>query len=478
MLSDTQADCAALPLTPGNRVSVVVLEVDYSRGDVLVGQKQLRFAEWEETARSRYFVGQDVKVRVKRICKDVALVSLDNGFEGVLPSVHLQWAEDAGVALPFLPPQPEVDAEVVAIDFANQSIVLSRSKAIQAELERRDKLLSEFTVGEVRKGIVKKIADFGAFIELEPGVNGMIHVTEMSWRRVAPHPREILNIGQEIEVSVLQINHEKRHVSLSLKRLVGDPWTGIEAKFPVGTKVKGKVLKLVAYGAVIELEPGVNGLVHVTELSWTMRITKPDEVLKLGQEIDAVVLAVNREEEKIALGVRQLTFNPWEQARGKYPHGTSIKGKVQSLARYGAFVEFGDGLYGLIHVSNISWTRTIKHSSKAFQVGDEVEVMILSVDPVKQRISMGVKQLTNDPWLTISDYFKIGTLVTGKVVETCGIGASLLLPGGFHGLIHKSEIPLDAGKSVSDFLAIGQDVMARVKALDTGKRRIGLSLKL
>jgi len=349
-------------------------------------------------------------------------------------------------------------------------------EAVQTELERRDKLLSEIAVGEVRKGTVKNITDFGAFIDLN-GLDGLLHITEMSWDRIV-HPSLILKAGQEIAVVVLDVNREKQRVSLGLKHKLQNAWEATELKFPVGTKIKGKVLKLVSYGAFIELGPGVRGLVHVTELSWTKCIAKPSDVLKRGQEVEAVVLGINREEQKITLGIRQLEFNPWEAAQAKYPPGTKIKGKVRNLTSYGAFVELEEGLAGMVHVSDISWTRKINHPSEVFQRGDKVEVVVLKIEKTTQRISLGVKQLTNDPWPTIGDYIKFGMLVTGKVIRTTKVAATLSLPGGFDGLVQKSEIPLDAGKSVNDFLAIGQVVTARVSALDTSKRRIGLSLKL
>ena len=255
------------------------------------------------------------------------------------------------------------------------------------------------TPGDIRKGTVKNITDFGAFIDLN-GIDGLLHITDMSWGRIG-HPSEILKVGQDIDVVVLDINREKERVSLGLKQKLANPWDSIESKYPVGAKVKGKVVNLVPYGAFVELEPGVEGLVHVTELSWTKRIAKPSDVLKPEQELEAVVLGINREEQKISLGLRQLETNPWDKAQEKYPPGTRVKGKIRNLTSYGAFIELEEGLDGMIHVSDISWTRKINHPSEVLKKGDEVEAIVLEVDKANQRIAVGIKQLGIDPWENI-----------------------------------------------------------------------------
>src|SRR5438105_1751322 len=277
-----------------------------------------------------------------------------------------------------------------------QNIVLSRRELIEQErIERRQKLLTEMTPGDIRKGTVKNITDFGAFIDLN-GIDGLLHITDMSWGRIG-HPSELLKVGQDIDVVVLDINREKERVSLGLKQKLANPWDQIEQKYPVGAKVKGKVVNLVPYGAFVELEPGVEGLVHVTELSWTKRIAKPSDVLKQDQEIEAVVLGINREEQKISLGLRQLEANPWDRAQDKYPPGTRVKGKIRNLTSYGAFIELEEGLDGMIHVSDISWTRKVNHPSEVLKKGDEVEADVLDVDKANQRIAVGIKQLAEDP---------------------------------------------------------------------------------
>ena len=286
------------------------------------------------------------------------------------------------------------DFKVVKINQERQNIVLSRRELIEQErTERRQKLLAEMTPGDIRKGTVKNITDFGAFIDLN-GIDGLLHITDMSWGRIG-HPSEMLKVGQDIDVVVLDINREKERVSLGLKQKMANPWDSIEAKYPVGAKVKGKVVNLVPYGAFVELEPGVEGLVHVTELSWTKRIAKPSDVLKPDQEIEAVVLGINREEQKISLGIRQLEANPWDKAAGEISRRHPVKGKIRNLTSYGAFIELEEGLDGMIHVSDMSWTRKINHPSEVLKKGDEVEAVVLEVDKANQRIAVGIKQLSH-----------------------------------------------------------------------------------
>jgi small subunit ribosomal protein S1 len=331
------------------------------------------------------------------------------------------------------------------------------------------------TPGDIRKGTVKNITDFGAFIDLN-GIDGLLHITDMSWGRIG-HPSEVLKVGQDIDVVVLDINKEKERVSLGLKQKMANPWEGIEAKFPVGAKVKGKVVNLVPYGAFVELEPGVEGLVHVTELSWTKRIAKPSDVLKQDQEIEAVVLGINRDEQKISLGIRQLESNPWDNAEQKYPAGTKVKGKIRNLTSYGAFIELEEGLDGMIHVSDISWTRKINHPSEVLKKGDEVEAVVLEVDKANQRIAVGVKQLGVDPWEKIDDLYKVGDLVTGKVTKLASFGAFIGLQHEIDGLVHISQISEERVEKIKNVLKPEQEVTARVIKIDRADRRIGLSIK-
>jgi small subunit ribosomal protein S1 len=366
--------------------------------------------------------------------------------------------------------------KVVKLNPERQNVVLSRRELVEAERNaRRTALLTEMVPGDVRKGTVKNITDFGAFIDLN-GLDGLLHITDMSWGRLS-HPREMLQVGQEIDVVVLDINREKERVSLGLKQKLANPWDNIEGKYPIGARVKGKVVNLVPYGAFVEIEPGVEGLVHVTELSWTKRIAKPSDVLKQGQEVDAVVLGINREEQKISLGIRQLETNPWDLAHEKYPPGTQVKGPIRNLTSYGAFIELEEGLDGMIHVSDMSWTRKINHPSEVLKKGDIVEAVVLEVDKANQRISVGLKQLGEDPWSNIDKFYKVGDLVTGKVTKLASFGAFVGLQHEIDGLVHISQVSEDRVDKIKNVLKPGQEVTARVIKIDRADRRIGLSIK-
>src|SRR5881392_3178699 len=415
---------------------------------------------------------EDIKTgKVEAVVKGGLLVNI--GVEAFLPASQID----------IVPPRNlqgyvanTYDFKVVKINQERQNIVLSRRELIEQERnERRQKLLAELTPGDIRKGTVKNITDFGAFIDLN-GLDGLLHITDMSWGRIG-HPSEILKVGQEIDVVVLDINREKERVSLGLKQKLANPWENIDAKYQVGQKVKGRVVNLVPYGAFVELEPGVEGLVHVTEHSWTKRIAKPSDVLKPEQEIEAVVLGINREEQKISLGVRQLEANPWDKALEKYPPGTKVKGKIRNLTSYGAFIELEDGLDGMIHVSDISWTRKINHPSEVLKKGEEVEAVVLEIDKANQRIAVGLKQLTQDPWATIDQLYKVGDLVTGKVTKLASFGAFVGLHHDIDGLVHISQVSEERVDKIKNVLKVGQDVTARVIKIDKSDRRIGLSIK-
>ena len=308
------------------------------------------------------------------------------------------------------------------------------------------------------------------------GIDGLLHITDMSWGRIA-HPSEILKVGQEIDVVVLDVNKEKERVSLGLKQKMANPWDNIETKYPVGARVKGKVVSLVPYGAFVQLEMGVEGLVHVTELSWTKRVAKPSDVLKQDQEIEAVVLGINREEQKISLGIRQLESNPWDNAEQKYQVSARVKGKVRNLTSYGAFVELEEGIDGMIHVSDVSWTRKINHPSEVLKKGDEVEAVVLEVDRPNQRIALGIKQLSQDPWANIDQLYKVGDVVQGKVTKLASFGAFIGLQHDIDGLVHISQVSEEHVDKIKNVLKAGQEVTARVIKIDKGERRIGLSIK-
>jgi small subunit ribosomal protein S1 len=298
----------------------------------------------------------------------------------------------------------------------------------------------------------------------------------MTWGRLG-HPSELLKVGQELETVVLDINKEKERVSLGLKQTQKNPWHETESRFPVGSHVKGKVTNLVPYGAFVEIEEGVEGLIHVSELSWTKRITRPSDVLNIGQEVEAVVLGVNKEEQKISLGVRQLEPNPWDEIEHRYPIGKQVKGTVRNMTAYGAFLELEEGIDGMVHVSDMSWTRKINHPSEMLKKGDEIEAVVIDIDKNAQRISLGLKQMEEDPWKAIEGKYKIGELVKGKVSKIASFGAFVELEGDIDGLVHISQISEDRVDKVKDHLKIGQEIEARVIKVDKTERRIGLSIK-
>jgi len=455
----------------GDEISVLIEKLEDKEGYIHISKEKAEFKQNWERILAIANEGSTVTGKVKSAVKGGLIVNI--GVEAFLPASQVDIVAPKNLQS-FV--GQTIECKVVKVNPERQNVVLSRRELIEQERnERRAKLLSEMMPGDIRKGIVKNITDFGAFIDLN-GLDGLLHITDMSWGRIG-HPSEILKVGQEIDVVVLDINREKERVSLGLKQKLANPWDNIEQKYAVGQRVKGRVVNLVPYGAFVELEPGVEGLVHVTELSWTKRIAKPSDVLKQGQEIEAVVLAVSREEQKISLGVRQLEANPWDKAMEKYPPGTRIKGKIRNLTSYGAFIELEEGLDGMIHVSDISWTRKINHPSEVLKKGDEVEAVVLEIDKANQRIALGLKQLTPDPWENIDQLYKVGDLVTGKVTKLASFGAFVGLQHDIDGLVHISQVSEERVDKIKNVLKVGQEVTARVIKIDKSERRIGLSIK-
>ncbi len=455
----------------GDVVDVLIEKLEDKDGMVILSKEKAEFQQNWDKILTICNEGGRIAGRVKSIVKGGLVVNI--GVEAFLPASQIDVITPKNLAQ-FV--GNTYDFKVVKINQERQNIVLSRRELIEAERsERRQKLLAEMVPGDIRKGTVKNLTDFGAFIDLN-GIDGLLHITDMSWGRIG-HPSEVLKVGQDIDVVVLDVNKEKERVSLGLKQKMENPWASIEGKFPVGTKVKGKVVNLVPYGAFVELEPGVEGLIHVTELSWTKRIAKPGDVLTAGQDIEAIVLGINRDEQKISLGIRQLEANPWDSAESKYAPGAHVKGKIRNLTSYGAFIELEEGLDGMIHVSDISWTRKINHPSEVFKKGDEVEAQVLEVDKANQRIALGIKQLSTDPWSNIDQYYKVGDLVTGQVTKLASFGAFVGLQHEIDGLVHISQICEERVEKIKNVLKAGQEVTARVIKIDRSDRRIGLSIK-
>ena len=455
----------------GDEVEVLLERLENDQGMVVLSKEKAAHKQnWDKIV--KVFQGDGlIKGKVKAVVKGGLTVYV--GVEAFLP----------GSQIDVVPPKDlqqfvgnTYDFKIVKINDDRKNVVLSRRELIEQERsEKRQKFMETVNVGDIVKGTVKNLTDFGAFIDLN-GMDGLLHITDMTWGRLG-HPSELLKVGQELDVQVLDINKEKERVSLGLKQTQKNPWDKIEERFPIGTKVKGKITNLVPYGAFVEVEEGVEGLIHVSELSWTKRITRPSDVLTLGQEVEAVVLGVNKEEQKISLGVRQLEPNPWDEIEHKYMIGKQVKGIVRNMTAYGAFVELEEGIDGMIHVSDLSWTRKINHPSEILKKGDEVEAVVIDIDKSNQRISLGIKQLETDPWKEIDQKYKIGDLVTGKVSKLASFGAFIHLADDIDGLVHISQLSEEHVAKVKDILKVGQDVEARVIKVDKTERRIGLSIK-
>lgn len=370
----------------------------------------------------------------------------------------------------------EYDFKILKINNERKNIVVSRRELLEENIaEKRSEIMKDIEVNQVRKGTVKNITDFGAFVDLG-GLDGLLHITDMSWGRIS-HPSEMLEVGQDVDVMILGIDEEKERVSLGLKQKSENPWENVEERFPIGSTVKGRIVNIMPYGAFMEIADGVEGLIHVSEMSWTKRITKAGDVLSVGEEVEAVVLDIKREHKKISLGLRQIDQNPWEALAEKYPIGTKIKGKVRNMTSYGAFVEIENDIDGMIHISDMSWTRKINNPNEVLKPGDEVEAVILDIDASQQRISLGMKQTETDPWEGIEDLYKIGDIVKGKVAKITAFGAFIELSHKIDGLIHISQISNERVERVKDVLKLSDEVEARVIKIDKDERRIGLSIK-
>jgi len=458
-------------LQVGDEVEVLLERLEDDQGMVkLSKEKAAHKQNWDKIV--KVFQGDGlIKGKVKAVVKGGLTVNI--GVEAFLPASQID----------IVPPKDlqqfvgnTYDFKIVKVNDDRKNVVLSRRELIEQErAEKRQKFLDGVKIGSTVKGTVKNLTDFGAFIDLD-GMDGLLHITDMTWGRLG-HPSELLKVGQELEVVVLDINKEKERVSLGLKQTQKNPWDKIEERFPIGTNVKGKITNLVPYGAFVELEEGVEGLIHVSELSWTKRITRPSDVLNIGQEVEAIVLGVNKEEQKISLGVRQLETNPWDEIEHRYMIGKTVHGKVRNMTAYGAFVELEEGIDGMVHVSDLSWTRKINHPSEILKKGDDVEAVVIDIDKQNQRISLGIKQLEDDPWKIIDQRYKIGDVVSGKVTKLASFGAFVQLADDIDGLVHISQLSEDRVDKVKDILKIGQDVEARVIKVDRTERRIGLSIK-
>ena len=455
----------------GDEVEVLLERLENDLGMVILSkQKASQRQNWSKIV--KLFEAEGIiKGRVKSVVKGGLIVNV--GVEAFLPASQVD----------INPPKDltqfvgnTYDFKIVKINEDRKNVVLSRRELIEAERsDRRQNFLGTMSAGDKVEGTVKNITDFGAFLDLD-GIDGLLHITDMSWARLT-HPSEAVKPGDRLTVVVLEINKDKERISLGLKQLQSNPWDRIEERFPIGQRLSGKVTNLMPYGAFIQIEEGIEGLIHVSELSWTKRIVRPSDVLTLGQDIEAIVLGVNKADQKISLGVRQLEPNPWDEIEQRYVIGKQVRGQVRNMTAYGAFVELEEGIDGMVHVSDLSWTKKINHPSEILKKGYELDAVVIDIDKANQRISLGVKQLETDPWKEIEGKYKVGDIVKGTISKIANFGAFVELPGDIDGLVHISQISEDRVEKVKDFLKPGQEVEARVIKIDKTERRLGLSIK-
>ncbi|MCE9554096.1 MAG: 30S ribosomal protein S1 [Planctomycetes bacterium] len=463
----------------GQEIDVLVEEVENDEGvtEITEGmlnlskRKAKKIREWENVM-STVHEGDVVTGVVGRKIKGGLLV--DIGVNVFLPAsqVDIRRPADIGEYI-----GRTIQCKVLKIDEARRNIVVSRRSLIEDERkEKKTQLLSELQIGQVRKGVVKNIADFGAFVDLG-GLDGLLHITDMSWGRIG-HPSEMVNIDQEIEVQVLDIDYEKEKIALGLKQKTASPWAAVPDKYPVGTKLRGSVVNVMSYGAFCKLEEGIEGLVHISEMSWTRRINHPSELVNIGDEIDVMVLKIDRDKQEISLGMKQTQENPWTRVADRYPPGSSVQGTVRNLTNYGAFIEIEEGIDGLLHVSDMSWTRKISHPSEVLEKGKMIECKVISVDQERRRIALGLKQLAEDPWATdIPAKYQPGQIVKGKVTKLTNFGVFVGLENGLEGLLHISELSEHKVENPEDVVKEGEEIEVKILRVDTDERKIGLSRK-
>jgi small subunit ribosomal protein S1 len=453
-------------------VEVFLEEIENEHNQPVLSIQKAKFIRDWERITTKYQEGNIAKGVIKHRVKGGLIVDVD-GVEAFLPGSQIDIAPVRHIDDLI---GKENDFKIVKINEERKNIVVSRRELLEADrANKRASILKDMKKEGVYKGTVKNITDFGAFVDLG-GVDGLLHITDMSWGRIS-HPSEMLEVGQEIDVMVLDIDYDKERVSLGFKQKTKNPWETVAETYPIGSKIKGKVVNIMPYGAFIEIQQGIEGLIHISEMSWTKRVSKASDILSIGEEIEAIVLDIQPTTKKISLGLRQTTQNPWELLAEKYPVGSKIKGKVRNMTSYGAFIEIENDIDGMIHVSDMSWTRKINNPAELLKVGEEVEAIILAITPEQQRISLGMKQIEEDPWKIIEEIYKIGAIVKGEISKITAFGAFVELSHKIDGLIHVSQISDEHIERVKDVLKVGDEVSARVIKIDKVDRRIGLSIK-
>jgi small subunit ribosomal protein S1 len=457
---------------PGKEIEVLLEDTDSDSGLILLSKRKADMIRgWEHIINTKK-EGDVVTGKVIRRIKGGLLV--DIGVPVFLPASQVDIRKPGDISR-FI--GKDVECKVLKIDVENRNIVVSRRKLIEEERKAsKEKILNEIEVGQLRKGVVKNIADFGVFVDLG-GLDGLLHISDLSWGRIS-HPSEVVNLDQEIECVVIGVDKQNEKISLGLKQKSPSPWENVENKYPVGSRVKGRVVNVMNYGVFVRLEDGIEGLVHISEMSWTRRLSHPSEMVNLDDEIEVVVLNINKEKQEISLGMKQIEPNPWELAARKYPPGTIVTAHVRSMTNFGAFVEIEPGIDGMIHISDLSWTRKYGHPSEALQKGQEVKCVVLEVNQDKQRISLGMKQMTEDPWIhAIPEKYIPGQIIKGKIAKLTNFGAFVELEPELEGLLHISELADHKIDKPQDVVKPGDDVEVKILKVDPEARKIGLSLR-
>jgi small subunit ribosomal protein S1 len=459
-------------ISPGKDIEVLLEDTDSESGLILLSKRKAdRIRGWEIIVSTKK-EGDVVSGKVIRRIKGGLLV--DIAVPVFLPASQVDIRKPGDISR-FIGKQ--VQCKILKIDVEGRNIVVSRRKLIEEQRQSsKEKILREIEVGQLRKGVVKNIADFGVFVDLG-GVDGLLHISDLSWGRIS-HPSEVVQLDQDIESVVIGVDKENEKISLGLKQKTSSPWENVEERYPIQARVKGKVVNVMNYGVFVRLEDGIEGLVHISEMSWTKRLTHPSEILNLGDEIEVVVLNVNKQKQEISLGLKQTEPNPWTVASQKYPVGTIVSATVRSLTNFGVFVEIERGIDGMIHVSDLSWTKKYGHPSEALQKGQEIKCVVLEVNEQKQRVSLGIKQMTEDPWArAIPEKYIPGQIIKGKVTKLTNFGAFVELEPDLEGLLHISELADHKIEKPQDIVKLGEEIEVKILRVDTEARKIGLSLR-
>ncbi len=461
-----------VPPQPGDEIQVLLDAVEDESGAIVLSyRKAKRQKEWEQVI-EKHKEGDVVSGAVTRKIKGGLLVNI--GVNVFLPASQVDIRRPPDIA-DYI--GRTIECKILKIDEARRNIVVSRRKLIEDQREEmKKKLLAEIQPGQIRTGVVKNIAEFGAFVDLG-GIDGLLHITDMSWGRIN-HPQEMVKIDQQLEVYILNVDKDREKIALSLKHKTPSPWQNVEAKYPVGSRHTGEVVNVMSYGAFVKLEPGIEGLVHISEMSWTKRINHPSELVAIGDQIEVQVLNINKEKQEISLGMKQVQPNPWDKLAEKYPPNTVITGVVRNLTNYGAFIEIEDGIDGLLHVSDMSWVRKVAHPSEVVNKGDKVQCVILNVDQDRKRVALGLKQMASDPWEgDIPGRYHRGDIKTGKVTKLTNFGVFVELEPGLEGLLHISELADHKVESPEEVVKVGDEIEVRILRVDAAERKIGLSRK-